>query len=508
VIAGSLRQALITNPARAGAAAEIAMDRLRANDSRSALAWSRRARAADPLEPLVYLALGNMFRQLHFSLARYFQLPDLANRRAVLLAPGDEAALTQFVSADRHFDGDRLWRWIGWLGCVARPGALSSVVRVAKSFELGETKLARGEARGELQANPGNIAMAVELSAGFEPGDADLLSRIASAVERHPQAGADARAKAALIAARLAHRQKKPAQALAALGRLRRALTPLLVPGSTERMCAALEAESVDAARLPSARRGATGDIGLVLVSGLPRSGTTLTATQLATADGVFDLGETYLLESAYQHLKSGVTTPARAGREVASAFRAESPGDHWFVEKMPVVVAYDGAARALVPRVRTLIIVRPFLGTWLSGALGGFGAKHPYFQSAAETLMLYRTHLEIAAAALARLPAEEVAVITLEGLSDDPDGVVAALAGRFGLPSSADKNRPSGTRRIVRTASRSSVRGSVDRRVGDQYAPYLAHLDPETRAIVEQGDDVRARFLDAHAALLVGDRD
>jgi hypothetical protein len=504
----------VQDPAAPDAMAELQALALAASDRRLAFKLSRRALCADPLSHAAYLMVARVFSVVHFQISSYFAAPDLACKRALLLNPGWGEAWTLRIESYRGYRSDMLARWVGRLGCISPKGA-ATVTRIKTLFHIDQVQAARELARGALRADEDTIPVALNLSMNFEAEDVPTLEAVARAVDGHPQATADLRSKSALISARLAHRAKDIPKANEALRRvMSHAQAAMGGRFDVETLSGSLGMHSADAWTLERAPR-AGNRVGMVMVSGLPRSGTTLMEARIAGHAQVHPLGETYLVEAAYVILRSGFVRRRAAVREMAMALLGQderpAPGPHdvrWFSEKMPLIVAYEGVARSLMDEVRSVIIVRPFLSTWISGVLMGLGGKHPYFLDPEALYRIYAQHFELAEALFARVEPDQAAVVALEGLAEDPDGVSKALCARLGLPERDPDDTDASKPRIVRTVSQGRVRSAVSRTVSDQYLPYREMLDRKTLEIVDRGDVLRARFLDRFGDRLIGSRD
>lgn len=466
---------------------------------------------AHPLSSQSYVLIARVLNAVHFSIAGYFSAPARACRRALILHPGSAEAWIAAITSYRGYRRAVLETWPARLSVVANGGEQAIRIRVQKLLEIGAFEPARAIARRELDMAPGNLAMALCLSESFEEADAERLNAIAAAAEAHPAADRRQRYAAALVAARVAQQAEDHGTAFAALQRA----VGHLNGGAAVDVGGFLQALSARAAagRSFASQGAAENGIGLVAVSGLPRSGTTLMERRLASGADLHPLGETHLIEAAFEILQSGLADRQRAGAEFAAALRGEdtrlsaapAEGVVWYSEKMPLIAAYDGVVRGLCRQVRTVIILRPLLSTWISGLLTGMGETYAYFLDPKALLAVYAKHLDLAEVCFAAVPPTEAAVVTLEGLSEDPDGLTSSLVDRFGLPPASDAG---GEGAIVRTASRGRVRGAVGRQVSDQYLAYAALLDEPTRSVMAEGDALRRAFLERHADRLIGHAD
>ena len=509
-----LQAQLTSEPSAIDAMAELQARALNTADRRLAFQLSRWALVADRWSHIPYVMLARVFSVTHFSIRSYFSAVDTACRRALVLNPGSDEAWFEQIKTYRGYHSESLIRWLARLRCITPNNPNVALMSIATLFDVGEVEAGRTVARDALQTQNDILEIALHLSLNFAPGDASLLNAVATAVEKNSSMSLDQRAKGTLIAARLAHQAGDIPKAFQALSQS--IVHGRLVHGNrvnADGLRQILIQQSADAMTLEITPR-AGNRVGMVMVSGLPRSGTTLMESRLARHADVRALGETYLVEASYTILRSNLVQRRAATRQMASVLLGQDnrppPGRteiRWFSEMMPMIVAYDGVARSLLDEVRTIIVVRPFLSTWISGNLMGLGAKHPYFLDPHQLYRIYDLHLDLAEDLFSRVDASKAIMVTLEGLSEDPDGVAEAVQARLDLPKREGPDDPNGTG-IVRTLSQGRVRDTVSRAVSDQYLPYRGLLDPETLAVVERADTRRARFLDAFQERLIGTRD
>jgi hypothetical protein len=510
------RARLIAEPASLDLMSRVQDQALQAGDRRHAFILARRALCAGPTSPTPFLMMAEIFSVIHFSIATYFSAAAMACKRALVLEPGSSDGWNHLVSQYRGYDRITLSSWSNRLSCVAAPKSSAVITRVTKLFEIGDFSKGRSIARRVLDEDPGFLPMADLLSGNFEAKDEKVLTEIANAIERHPQADPQQRFKGALISARISHQSKDYESAVRHLTRMiKRAHSAAGGRFNVQAFVGALSERSTGGSALPTSPPASNG-LGFVMVSGLPRSGTTLMESRLAKTADVTALGETHLIETTYEILQSRLSNRRRAARDLAKALwheRARSDAAtetsevQWYSEKMPLIAAYIGVANALADQVRTIIIVRPFLSTWISSLLTGVAERHRYMLEPDDLLEVYRLHLTFADRCFATAPPRDAAVVTLEGLSEDPDGLTNALCDRFELPVRSQV-QSNGAGQIVRTASWAKVRENVSRNVSDQYVAYREYLDPAIRSIVDRADLLRAEFLDRHADRLVGARD
>jgi hypothetical protein len=505
---------LIREPSAVDAMAELQALALNSTDRRLAFKLSRRALAAACLSHIPYLMVARIFSVIHFSIASYFSAPDMGCRRALLLSPGSDEAWIQQLKSYRGYQSETLVRWSNRLRCIAPDDPKAALIRIMTLFDVGDVDAGRAVARDALRTQDDIFRIALHLSLNFEPEDAPMLGLIAKTVDKNPNTSSDQRSKAALLAARLAHKVADFPKALHDLSRYTTQARKINSKGmDAENFRRVITRQSADALTFPD-KPPARNRVAMVMVSGLPRFGTTLMEARLARHADVQALGETHLIEASYVILRNGLLQRRAAIREMASVLLGQdtrpAPGRseiRWFSDKMPINLAYEGVARSILDDIRTVIMVRPFLSTWISGLLTGLGDEHSYFLDPQALLRIYNLHFDLAEGLFSRVGPSKALAVTLEGLSEDPDGVAEATRARLDLPKrdgAADPNENG----IVRTFSQGRVRDTVSRAVSDQYLPYRALLDPAILAVVEQADARRARFLDRFQDRLIGARD
>ncbi|HET7610227.1 MAG TPA: sulfotransferase [Rhodanobacteraceae bacterium] len=235
--------------------------------------------------------------------------------------------------------------------------------------------------------------------------------------------------------------------------------------------------------RAAPAVSAAGGNFVPVFVLGIPRSGTTLTASLLARATGARDRGESRALRFIADQLVAGghLENPA-ALAEAANLYRTLAVQDDapagWYIDQDPLNFRYLDIAAAMFPQARVIHLRREARDTALSlwsqdfahadmafaydfGDMAAYMAGH-------DMLMQHWKHA-------LRVPIHE---LDYETLVTDTDVVLAALREFIGAPAGA--SRPSAEGVPVQSASVWQARQPVYRTsVGRwrHYAPYVPEL-------------------------------
>jgi tetratricopeptide (TPR) repeat protein len=129
-----------------------------------------------------------------------------------------------------------------------------------------------------------------------------------------------------------------------------------------------------------------TPDFVPIFIVGLPRSGTTLAATQLARHPQIRDRGEVPLLNFIANTLQSSRYHDAAALREAAGLYRRLAVQDdapaHWYIDQDPNNFRYLDLIAALFPQARIIHCRRGHRDTALSIWSQSFAQPHYAFSS------------------------------------------------------------------------------------------------------------------------------
>jgi len=227
----------------------------------------------------------------------------------------------------------------------------------------------------------------------------------------------------------------------------------------------------------------------VVLVCGLPRSGTTLTEQILAAHPAVATLGECPLINTLSRELLAHVEehsfAPAELTTKLARQYlkhareHASGPKKPRVVlDKMPQNLMHLGVVEKLLPGVRVIRCRRDPRDNARSLYFMDFGALHTYRRSL-ETLADEILTFDRAAErwkAETGLPIHES---RLEDLATDPEPNARALVEFAGLEWDDACLRFHETAGHVRTASDTQVRSGINTRGLGRWKPYEQHLAP-----------------------------
>lgn len=230
------------------------------------------------------------------------------------------------------------------------------------------------------------------------------------------------------------------------------------------------------------ASRARDGDFVPVLIVGVPRSGTTLTAGLLARATGARDRGELRTLRYIAQQLIDGDHLGSAAALvEAADLYRRLAVQDDapttWYLDQDPLNFRWLHIAAAMFPQARVIHLRRDLRDTALS--LWGQDFAHPdlafaYDFEAMRAFM--RGHDELMSRWRRTLPIE-VLDLDYEALVGDSDTEIEKLAAFIGAPlvhASAGTDAPV-TSTSVWQARQPVYSTSVGR--WKNYVPYIPEL-------------------------------
>jgi tetratricopeptide (TPR) repeat protein len=218
-----------------------------------------------------------------------------------------------------------------------------------------------------------------------------------------------------------------------------------------------------------------------VFLVGLPRSGTTLLATRLASRPLVCDRGETPWI-AALAHEISRAPRPAAALAGAAAAYRRHMRQDdtdaRWFIDKHPLNFQHVGLIRALFPQARIVHCRRSLRDTALSIWMQHFaGPEFAFAYDFADIAALADGCSRLMALAQRRYP-DLIHDVRYEDLVRDPEGVTRAVAAWLGLPDAPDAAPAAPV--VISTASAWQARQPIHTRsIGRwrAYAPFLREL-------------------------------
>ncbi len=497
-------------------------------DPAAALADLRRAAEAAPTRAEPWRRAARLLRRQGDLAAAAVAYERACARAADDLLLRREAAET-YATQGRHRDAARHWRvlaeahpdrWEGWhlLG-VALSNALC--------FEQAEQALRRALALGGAPETAASLARLYERLGRTEEAHRLLAPHLA----RHPH-----RPSVALARATLAGSEEERREAVAALRRCLQGDLPREQRAMVHRRLAQLldglgqhadawehlqEAsrlawQGFDPAReealcrwirthfpLPGGAPTAPSAPALVLIVGMPRSGTTLLERMLAAHPKVHGAGEQLTLPELGRRLYAESLSTGRPPKALLGPTRLEAWQRRYLdralrdaagrpaviVDKMPENYRWLGLARLLFPQARVLHIMRHPLDTCLSCHLTGLHGIFDYSRSLEGLAAAYHGYRQLMAHWEAR---RTLPLLTLryEELVTAAEAVLRRVLAFLGLPwdpACLDFPARAG---VVRTASYRQVRRPLYRSAIGRWRPYAARLEPLRRALAPYLDE------------------
>ncbi|MEM9067788.1 MAG: sulfotransferase [Myxococcota bacterium] len=230
----------------------------------------------------------------------------------------------------------------------------------------------------------------------------------------------------------------------------------------------------------------------VVLVVGMPRSGTTLVETILGRHPDVTAFGELQALpDLAHRCANQSGSFPSGVGAlapELRDALRNEylgalSSDSAVVTDKLPDNYLLVGFAALLMPNVRVVWCQRNAVDTCLSGYFQDFGPRLPYTRRLDWLGARYRDHERLMRHWCEVLP-DVVHAVPYESLTEAPETEVRALLDHCGLSWADECLSPEASERVVATASYAQVQQPIHRRSVGRSASYEAHLAPLRSAL------------------------
>lgn len=241
-------------------------------------------------------------------------------------------------------------------------------------------------------------------------------------------------------------------------------------------------------ARLASAplpqRREATADFIPVFIVGMPRSGTTLTASLLARHPDVCNRGELPWLARLAQSPElagtPGQTTLERLAAEYAAQARQDDSNARWFIDKQPLNFRYVGLILALWPRARIVHCQRNARDTALSLWTQSFLEDVQGYAFDFEDIAVVMRDEQRLMAHWRKAHDESIRSVNYEQLASDPERVIAQLSAWLEIPAPDRDFARAKPPESISTASLWQARQPVyTRSIGRwrNYAPYIPEL-------------------------------
>jgi hypothetical protein len=241
----------------------------------------------------------------------------------------------------------------------------------------------------------------------------------------------------------------------------------------------------------------------------MPRSGTTLTETIIASHSMVYGAGELPdLMEIAsgargghaegYPLCLEGITQAelAAMGERYAAALQARAPGSPRITDKMPANFNCVGLIHLMLPKAKIIHVMRDPVDTCLSCYTRLFNKSQHQSYDLVEIGRYYRAYARLMEHWRQVLPAGAFYEIQYEALVAEPETQARALLEYCGLPWEDACLEFHKTARQVRTASVTQVRQPMYKTSVEKWRHFEKHLGPLLEAL---GDLVPARPAEAH---------
>ena len=228
----------------------------------------------------------------------------------------------------------------------------------------------------------------------------------------------------------------------------------------------------------------------IVLVFGMPRSGTSLVEQILASHPAVVGAGELPDLDRAAA--AAGFPASAnpdaldRLGRAYLARLRGLAPKAARIVDKTPANFRFAGLIAQVLPEARMIHVRRRPLDTCLSCFATRFAAGQAFTYDLAELGRFWRAYAELMDHWRRVLPAGRMIEVDYESLVAEPEGQIRRMLAHCGLDWDAaclDFHRH---RRPVRTASAAQVRQPITTASVGRAEAYRARLAPLIAALGE----------------------
>jgi len=245
------------------------------------------------------------------------------------------------------------------------------------------------------------------------------------------------------------------------------------------------------AERIAQLRGGGCDSPLAIFVLGMPRSGTTLTESILASHPMVYGAGELPDLMEIAARPRGGVAgyplnlqgiTQAELkamGEEYSGSLQARAPGSPRITDKMPANFNCLGLIHLMLPRARIVHVRRNPVDTCLSCYTRLFNRSQHQSYDLVEIGRYYRGYAQLMAHWRAVLPAGSFYDLDYEALVADPEPQARALLDYCGLEWDDACLQFHKTERHVRTASVTQVRQPMYRTSVEKWRHYERHLGP-----------------------------
>lgn len=271
-------------------------------------------------------------------------------------------------------------------------------------------------------------------------------------------------------------------------------------PKETERHRLAIQ-EYFDKATIDRLRGAGDPSTLPIFVLGMPRSGTTLVETILASHPEVYGAGELRDLHRIANNPLEGIETErypfnlqylspedlTRMGARYAAGLRERSPESARITDKMPANFLFIGLIHLILPNARIIHINRNPVDVCLSGFTRHFAAKNqPHSYDLSEMGHYYVQYARLMEHWRRVLPEDAFFEIQYEDLVSDPEPHIRRLIDYCGLEWNDACLKSHKTERSVKTASLTQVRQPVYTSSVLRWRHYEKFLGPLFEALGE----------------------
>lgn len=241
------------------------------------------------------------------------------------------------------------------------------------------------------------------------------------------------------------------------------------------------------------ARQGqGDGREGPVFIVGMPRSGTTLVETMLASYEDVFAGGERNMVRQFNNQLpgfpgsviEKDAAWAAQQGKLLYDEMLAAGNGTRFVTDKLPGNYANVGLITWLLPGAKIIYCRRDAMDNCLSCYEQHFHSGLHYAYDLEALAVAYRAHERIMSHWLENSP-HSIHIVDYEKLVHDPDSHARALSDFCGLSFNSDSINPENVDRSIATASAWQARQPINansvgkwKRYGDALQPLKAALE------------------------------
>lgn len=246
-----------------------------------------------------------------------------------------------------------------------------------------------------------------------------------------------------------------------------------------------------DHAALDRLRQHALSDARAIFIIGMPRSGTTLTESILASHPDVFGAGELPYLPRLLPMNPAAPTlgvdglvqgAPAQVAARFVNYLGASAhhaTGFAKFTDKMPCNFQYAGLIHALLPQAKIIHVRRDPVDTCLSNFTRLFDRSQYQSYDQIELGRYYRAYQRLMDHWAKVLPPDAIHHLRYEDLVDDTEAHARALLAACGLDWTDACLHFQDQKRRVRTASVTQVREAVYQTSVQKWRKYESHLTP-----------------------------